>query len=257
MTSRLAGKHAAIIGATGSIGSSIAKAFAQQGAVLSLLGRTALDAQRTLGPQLTPYQPLAGDSSKAPTEHRFIKLDVTSSAELKRLFSSRKATDDAVGAVDILVNCAGITQTTILKRTHDEDIEKVMDTNLTSAILACKHAQINDNGCILNVSSLMATRPAIGAAVYTAAKAGMIGLTSALSLELAPRSVRANALLPGWVESPMWNNLKPDLKEQYLKRIPARRVAAPEEVADAAVFLAANSYANNCILNLDGGLSAA
>ncbi|PNY26126.1 3-oxoacyl-[acyl-carrier-protein] reductase FabG [Tolypocladium capitatum] len=103
----------------------------------------------------------------------------------------------------------------------------------------------------------MATKGGLGATAYAASKAGVIGFTRALCREMAARSIRVNALLPGWVESPMWDQLKPELKEAYLKDTPLNRVADPAEVADAAVFLASNGFANNCVLNLDGGLSAA
>ncbi|KAG6063094.1 hypothetical protein E4U32_001651 [Claviceps aff. humidiphila group G2b] len=115
--------------------------------------------------------------------------------------------------MDILVNCAGIAQTTLLKRTSDDALASILETNLLATMLA--------------------------------------SFTRALCLEMAARSVRVNALLPGWVESAMWNNLKPELKEAYLGGIPSSRVAHPAEVADAAVFLATNGYANNCVLNLD------
>ncbi|KAG6093173.1 hypothetical protein E4U30_004572 [Claviceps sp. LM220 group G6] len=135
-------------------------------------------------------------------------------------------------------------------------------------------------GCIINnVSNPMAVKAGLGVTACTASKAGVVAFTRALCLEMTARSVRINALLPDWVESAMWNNvegkywktpslidllplldLKPELKEAYLGDLggmPPNRVARPAEVADAAVFLATNGYANNCVLNLDGGLSAA
>ncbi|KAG6074783.1 hypothetical protein E4U15_005948 [Claviceps sp. LM218 group G6] len=144
-------------------------------------------------------------------------------------------------------------------------------------------------GCIINnVSNPMAVKAGLDVTACTVSKAGVVAFTRALCLEMAARSVRINALLPGWVESAMWNmgwsrkkkadvegkywktpslidllpllDLKPELKEAYLGDLggmPPNRVARPAEVADAAVFLATNGYANNCVLNLDGGLSAA
>ncbi|KAL6860421.1 hypothetical protein ACO1O0_004449 [Amphichorda felina] len=192
MALRFAGKHCAIVGATGIIGSSIAKAFASQGAVLSLLGRTAIDVRSRLEPQLTPYQPTPGAQPDRPSQHRFIRLDVSSASGIQAVFApkSQDAQIDAVGPVDILVNCAGISQTTILKRTSDSEINDILNTNLTATMLACKYAKVQDKGCIINVSSLMATKPAAGAAAYAAAKAGVVGLTGALCLEMAARAVR-------------------------------------------------------------------
>ncbi|VUC28617.1 unnamed protein product [Clonostachys rosea] len=268
----LAGKHCAIVGATGIIGTSIAKAFASHGAVLTLLSRSILDAQPSFEKELR--KPQTSTADKPPAIHRYIKLDVCQPDNVAATFRGLQNKDQAVGPVDILINCAGISQTTLLKRTPDEEIRSVLDTNLLATMLACKHAKVQPNGCIINISSLMATKGAIGATVYAASKAGVVGsyepakqgtananylaqgFTRALCLEMSARSIRVNALLPGWVESPMWNNLKPDLKKEYLQATPLKRIASPDEVADAAVFLATNQFANNCVLNLDGGLSA-
>ncbi|KAG5948613.1 hypothetical protein E4U60_001270 [Claviceps pazoutovae] len=254
----LAGKHTVVLGATGIIGSHIARAFASHGAVVTLLGRSAVQARAKLEPQMQAYRRDSADT-EGPSAHRFIKLDVADRPSIKDVFGPRAAEDGSpsVGAMDILVNCAGIAQTTLLKRTSDDALASILETNLLATMLACKHARVRQNGCIINVSSLMAVKAGLGVTAYAASKAGVVAFTRALCLEMAARSVRVNALLPGWVESAMWNNLKPELKEAYLGGIPSKRVAHPAEVADAAVFLATNGYANNCVLNLDGGLSAA
>ncbi|KAM0264699.1 hypothetical protein ACHAQJ_000524 [Trichoderma viride] len=226
-----AGRHCVVVGATGVIGSSIAKAFANQGAVVSLLGRSAVDVRHRLEPQLRPYSlPETGDTKDIPSVHQFIRLDASNREEIKAVFSSRALSKSqigpSVGPIDILVNCAGISQTTLLKRTPDEEISSIVDTNLLATMLVCKHAKMRPNGCIINVSSLMATKGGLGATAYAASKAGVI-------------------------------DLKPEVQQAYLKDTPLSRVADPTEVADAALFLASNGFANNCILNLDGGLSAA
>ncbi|EEU45907.1 uncharacterized protein NECHADRAFT_78866 [Fusarium vanettenii 77-13-4] len=184
----LAGKHCAVVGATGLIGSRIAAAFASRGAVLSLLGRSVLDAQPRLEPLLTPYAPGdGGEASSSPLRHRFIRLDVAKRDTIKGVFGGRDHTqDDAVGPVDILVNCAGISQTSFLKRTSDEELGDIIDTNLMATMLVCGS----------------------GATAYAASKAGVVGFTRALCRELGPRSIRVNALLPGWVASPMWDRAK-------------------------------------------------
>ncbi|KAH7320103.1 3-ketoacyl-reductase [Stachybotrys elegans] len=255
MALRLAGKHCAVIGATGIIGSHIAKAFAANGAVVSLLSRTAPEARPKLEPELLPYKPTDSAPSDNPSVHRFIGLDVFQHNSIKEVMGGKK--EGSAGPVDILVNCAGISQTTVMKRTPDSELRDIVDTNLLATMIVCKHANIRPHGCIINVSSLMAIKGVPGAAAYAASKAGVIGFTRALCRELSPRSIRVNALLPGWVDSPMWKQLKPELKEAYLRDTPLHRVAHPAEIADAAVFLAANSFANNCVLNIDGGLSAA
>ncbi|CAF3487089.1 unnamed protein product [Fusarium graminearum] len=286
MSFSLRGKHCVITGATGAIGSRIAIAFAQRGSVVTLLSRSAPDARLSLEHQLAPYKPEQDRKDMGdefPEAHRFMRLDATKTSTFKGFFGS------SVGPVDVLVNCAGVSQTSFIKRTSDEDIQNILNTNLQSAILASKYAKMNPHGCIINVSSLMANKNGAGASVYAASKAGLVAFTRALATEYSPRSIRVNALLPGWIASPMWDrefilpfalpktrfrrlspmweesnvnvqppvlDLKPDIQQQYLKDCPLRRVGQPEEVADAAVFLATNRFANNCVLNLDGGLSA-
>ncbi|UKZ51443.1 hypothetical protein TrVGV298_005203 [Trichoderma virens] len=250
-----AGKHCVVVGATGVIGSSIAKAFSHQGAVISLLGRSALDARPPSG---------AAASSIQPTRDRYGHCHSHSSPDGREGKKKKKTIENlappdgtTIGPIDILVNCAGISQTTLLKRTPDEELSAIVDTNLLATMLICKHAKMRPNGCIINISSLMATKGGLGATAYAASKAGVIGFTRALCREMASRSIRVNALLPGWVNGSMWTDLKPEIQQAYLKDTPLNRVADPTEVADAALFLASNGFANNCILNLDGGLSAA
>ncbi|EQL04157.1 3-ketoacyl-(acyl-carrier-protein) reductase [Ophiocordyceps sinensis CO18] len=265
----LAGLHCAIVGGTGIIGTSIAKTFAHQGAAVTILGRRALQLRPQIEPELPPCEP----DSETPLSHRFICLDIGDHADIKNVFgpsrlfeskdrppgysprdeASRYPEDETVGPLDILVNCAGIGQASLLKRTTDLDLADIVDTNLVAAMVVSKYAMIQPHGCIINVSSLMANKGGLGATAYAASKAAF---TRVLCLEMAAKSVRVNALLPGWVDSHMWTALSPELKEAYLKATPAGRVGDPSEVAHAALFLASNRFANNCVLNLDGGLSA-
>ncbi|OAQ97519.1 hypothetical protein LLEC1_01944 [Akanthomyces lecanii] len=202
MALRFAGKHAAVVGATGVIGSHVAQAFARHGASVSLLGRSALAQRARLEAQLAAPSPTA--SSSSPAQHQFLKLDVSDARSIKDVFGGRGA--EGVGPVDVLVNCAGISQTTFLKRTPDEELARIVDTNLLATMLVCKHARMQPHGCIINVSSLMATHGGFGATAYAASKAGLIGFTRALCREMAPGSIRVNALLPGWVDSDMWQS---------------------------------------------------
>lgn len=202
MSFSLRGKHCVITGATGAIGSRIAIAFAQRGSVVTLLSRSAPDARLSLEHQLTPYKPEQDRKDMGdefPEAHRFMRLDATKPSTFKGFFGS------SVGPVDVLVNCAGVSQTSFIKRTSDEDIQNILNTNLQSAILASKYAKMNPHGCIINVSSLMANKNGAGASVYAASKAGLVAFTRALATEYSPRSIRVNALLPGWIASPMWD----------------------------------------------------
>jgi 3-oxoacyl-[acyl-carrier protein] reductase len=198
MSYSLRGKHCIVTGATGSIGFRIAAAFAEQGSVVSLVSRSAPDARAKLEPQLVPYKPdpdTYDPEDPPPSAHRFLHLDGTRPVAFQGFFGA------TAGRADILVNCAGISQTSFLRRTYDSDITKILETNLRATILACKYARLKPNGmyntaylqpqyltlilqgCIINISSLMANKDGAGASVYAASKAGVVG-TFIISLRI-------------------------------------------------------------------------
>ncbi|EQL34862.1 hypothetical protein BDFG_03307 [Blastomyces dermatitidis ATCC 26199] len=183
--------------------------------------------------------------------------------------------------VDILTNAAGISYTSLFPLTKDEHITTMLHTNLQGTIFACRtmarramrspsRQKFTDENatnktpftkCIINISSLHAMKGgAVGAATYASTKAGVVALTRAIAAESAGARewarLRANVIVPGYIETKMVEDLNAKVREQALQSIPLHRFGTPEEVADAAVFLATNQYANNCVLNLDGGLSA-
>lgn len=199
----LAGKHCAIVGATGILGASIAKAFANQGAVLTLLSRTILDARPRFEPELRRFEaPPDHPWQTRPGHHRFLPLDVSSPQDIQSVFKhamdteTKRVSETTVGPVDILVNCAGISQASLNKRTSDTELAEILNVNLLATMLACKHAKVErqgnlsvncvvshisdvgltDKGCIINVSSLMALKGSLGAAAYAASKAGLLGM---------------------------------------------------------------------------------
>jgi len=258
----LAGRTAAITGATGGIGFAIASRFAKEGARVVLLGRDntkleqALNKIQAAGPQ---------------QQHTFhVQRSIT---ELSSWTEFAKNSPK----IDILVNCAGVTQSALLARTSEDAINNILDTNLKSTVLGCKAIgqhmiksrksagvksadtdidsttpENNNDRCIINVSSLLAYKGTMGTSVYAASKAGILGLTTSLALEYGSFGIRVNAIVPGYISTPMTS----DLPESLQSKIPLGRFGTADEVADAAAFLARNPYANNCILNLDGGLSA-
>ncbi|KAL1971351.1 hypothetical protein VTN77DRAFT_303 [Rasamsonia byssochlamydoides] len=185
--------------------------------------------------------------------------------------------------VDILVNAAGISISNILPKTDPVDISKTLATNLEGAILtsrallrACVRSRLRKRGdatttteekpdrplskCIINISSLLALKGVTGTVTYAASKAGLLGLTRSVAVEAAETlrgvTVRSNAIVPGYIQTPMIEDFSSDRISRLKESIPLKRFGDPEEIADAAVFLASNEYANNCVLNLDGGLSA-
>ncbi|CAN8104008.1 unnamed protein product [Discula destructiva] len=284
----LRGKIALITGGSRGIGLAIAKNFAAQGASTILVARDPARLHSAVAAVQAVYTAPAGAAADYKTDqpdvvpfHTGITGDVAQAATWALLchqlqegqlgrrlrHSTAPGGDDGSSSskflahkVDVLVNCAGIAQNSLLTRTDPDKIAEILDTNLRSAVLGCRYlarTMIKSNEdrsrSIINVSSAMALNWGRGAAAYAASKAGLLGLTSALSLELAPLGVRVNALLPGYIETDMTAPLD---QSRLRKLIPLTRLGKSEEVAHAAAFLAQNAYANNCVLTLDGGLSA-
>ncbi|KAL2799873.1 hypothetical protein BJX66DRAFT_322019 [Aspergillus keveii] len=187
--------------------------------------------------------------------------------------------ENAIKPVDILINAAGISTSNVLPRLDPSDISKVLRTNLEGSLLTSRALiraairnrmknRTSDDGlgttppskCIINISSLLALKGGTGAVPYAASKAGILGLTRSLTVEAAEtlknQVIRANVIVPGYIETPMIADFSQTENNKLRERIPLRRFGQPQEVADAAVFLAQNEYANNCVINLDGGLSA-
>ncbi|KAK0706996.1 hypothetical protein B0T26DRAFT_744068 [Lasiosphaeria miniovina] len=235
----LVGKTAAITGATGGIGFAIATRFAQEGASVVLLGRSKAKLERALGE-------IQSDRDQHRQKFSSAVLDVANFEQWKDVAKEHDK-------IDILVNCAGITQKSLLVKTEPSEVMDIVNTNLTGAIWGCKAVGKpmlrRKSGCIINVSSLLAVKAHFGTAIYGATKAALLGLTGTLAIEYGHFGVRVNAIVPGYISTLMTNDI--------LKRaIPLHRFGLPHEIADAAVFLANNTYTNNCILNVDGGLSA-
>ncbi|KAF8864757.1 NAD(P)-binding protein [Acephala macrosclerotiorum] len=245
----LQGKSCIITGASRGIGAAIAKRLAQEGVRCILIGRNE---------QLLHS---VRDSLCTGDEHRVVVGDIGSNdfwgsmkKEVRCCFSY------SWSKVDILVNSAGITHYSPLFVTSTSLLEEVMRTNVMGTMMACrivgKNMMALKGGCIINVASLLGLKGGKGSAAYAASKAGVIGLSRALAAELGEKNIRVNVIVPGYIETDMTEAMTPDARSEALNAIPLKRFGQPSEIADAAVFLAANAYANNCVLNLDGGLSA-
>ncbi|KAI0884999.1 NAD(P)-binding protein [Annulohypoxylon maeteangense] len=242
--SSLIGKRCIISGGSRGIGLAIARLFAAEGAACTLIGRN-MESLTSAKASLEQKH----DSQK----HDTTPFDVSLVNGWEKLVANTKGEN-----ADILVNAAGISQNSFLFKASTPEIDELVATNLMSTIWSCKYIipkmMKQRNGCIINVSSLLATHGGRGSSVYAASKAGIIGLTRALAWEVGRFGIRANVLLPGYIQTDMTKGM--DNNGELSALIPMGRLGLADEVAEAALFLAKCSYAHNCVLNIDGGLSA-
>ncbi|KAH7409245.1 hypothetical protein BKA64DRAFT_391414 [Cadophora sp. MPI-SDFR-AT-0126] len=246
-SSPLASKTSIITGASRGIGAAIAHAFAKEGVRCILVGRNR-DLLEGVKAGLDGVKGEEGDEGG----HKVLVGDVGDGAfwdDVRKLKN-----------IDILVNAAGITHYSPLFVTGPTLLDEVLRTNLMGTMMGCRavgKAMLGGKGgCIINVASLLGVKGGKGSSAYAASKAGVVGLTRALAAELGEKNIRVNVILPGYIETDMTEAMTPVARAAALNSIPLKRFGQPSEIADAAVFLARNKYANNCVLNLDGGLSA-
>jgi 3-oxoacyl-[acyl-carrier protein] reductase len=239
----LAGKKALVTGASGGIGGAIATQLHRQGAVVGLSGtrRDALD-QR------------AGELGERV---HVLPCNLSEKEEVEALIP---AAETALGGLDILVNNAGITRDGLFLRMKDEEWDEVIAVNLTSAFRLCRAAvkgmMRRRYGRIINITSIVGVTGNPGQANYTAAKAGMIGMTKSLAAEVASRTVTVNCVAPGFISSPMTDALNEKQRETILANVPAGRLGSGEDVAAAVVFLASAeaAYITGQTLHVNGGM---
>jgi 3-oxoacyl-[acyl-carrier protein] reductase len=235
-----------VTGASQGIGWDIAQALVVAGAKVAVAART----QEKLAL-------LVGEIEAAGGEAIAIKMDVADAEQVKAGF---KQVIDKFGRLDILVNNAAITRDGLAVRMKADDWDAVIRTNLTGAHLCIQQAlgtmMRARAGRIINVSSVVAQMGNAGQANYVAAKAGLIGLTKAIAMEIASRNITVNAVAPGFIETPMTNVLSDKVKEELKARIPLGRLGVPRDVAAAIVFLASDeaAYITGHVLDVNGGM---
>ena len=242
----LQGKTAFVSGASQGIGRACALALAKMGARIALAARNE-----------AKLEAVAAEIEAAGGQARPFLMDVSDEASIQ---AAAKASIAHFGAVEILVNNAGITRDTLLLRMKRADWDAVMTTNLTGAFLLTQ-ALLNPMlrarwGRIINVSSVVGRTGQAGQANYAASKAGLIGFTRSMAREVASRSVTVNAVAPGYIETAMTSVLEDKQREALLSHIPLGRAGTDEEVAHAVAFLASPQagYITGHVLDINGGL---
>lgn len=243
----LDGKVAIITGASRGIGSGIAKIFAEQGANVAFTYSSSAESALVLENELNAL----GNKAKG------YKSNAADFNEAQKLVEDVMA---EFGNVDILINNAGITKDNLLMRMSEEDFDKVIEINLKSVFNMTKAVQKimlkNRKGSIVNMSSVVGVKGNAGQANYAASKAGMIGFTKSVALELGSRNIRCNAIAPGFIETEMTAKLNEDVVKGWREGIPLKRGGTPEDVANTCVFLASDmsAYITGQVINVDGGM---
>jgi len=239
-------KVALVTGASQGIGRATALALAENGAKVAIAARNA-----------EKLASLASEIAQTGGEALPITMDVADPAQVKSGFQHALA---KFARLDILVNNAAITRDTLALRMKLEDWDAVLRTNLTGAHLCIQQALgamlKQRSGRIINITSVVAETGNAGQANYVASKAGLIGLTRAIAVEVASRSITVNAIAPGFIETPMTDPLSPELKEKMKSMIPLARFGVDKEIAAAVVFLASDEagYITGQVLDVNGGM---
>ena len=242
----LSGKSALVTGGGRGIGREIALALAGAGADVAVSDIDEETVHKT-----------SEDIKELGRNSLALKADVSSSDGVSLMVAVFLET---FGKIDILINNAGITRDTLLLRMKEADWDAVLSVNLKSAFLCCKEVarpmMKAREGKIVNISSIVGIIGNAGQANYSAAKAGMIGLTKSLARELAGRSITVNAVAPGFIQTAMTDKLSEQDKQAFIDNIPLKRIGQPKDIANAVLFLVSPlaDYITGQVLTIDGGL---
>jgi len=243
----LENKTVIITGATRGIGRGIAIKMAEEGANVAFTFSSSVDAAKSLEKELKHL----GVKSKA---YQSNAADFEASQELVTEIIKE------FGNVDILINNAGITKDNLLMRISEADFDQVMEVNLKSVFNMTKAVirpmMKQRKGSIINMSSVVGVKGNAGQTNYAASKAGILGFTKSVALELGSRNIRCNAIAPGFIETEMTAKLDEATVDEWRKAIPLKRGGTPEDVANACLFLASDNsaYITGQTLHVDGGM---
>lgn len=243
---QLESKVAIITGATRGIGKGIAEVFAKEGATIAFTYAGSVDKAKALEDELSKITTIKGYQSDASDYDAAQQLVDAVIAEF--------------GKVDILINNAGITRDNLLLRMSKDDWDTIIKVNLDSVFnltkAVIKPMMKAKSGSIVNMTSVVGVKGNAGQANYAASKAGVIGFTKSVALELGSRNIRCNAIAPGFIETEMTGALDEKTVQGWRDGIPLKRGGLPEDVANACVFFASenSSYITGQVLNVDGGM---
>ena len=240
-------KTALITGASRGIGKGIAVEFAKQGANVAFTFNASVEAAKELEKELESY------GIKAKGYQSNAAMFDAAQDLVKEVLTD-------FGSLQILINNAGITKDNLLMRISEEDFDKVIEVNLKSVFNLTKAVirpmMKQREGSIINMSSVVGVKGNAGQTNYAASKAGILGFTKSVALELVSRNIRCNAIAPGFIETEMTAKLDQNTVDEWRKAIPLKRGGSPEDVANACVFLASDlsGYITGQTLNVDGGM---
>jgi NAD(P)-dependent dehydrogenase (short-subunit alcohol dehydrogenase family) len=246
---RLEDKIALVTGGGAGIGRAIAETFAREGAFVVVADRDGEAAKQAAEAIVM--------ANGAASSH---EVDVTDTAQVKSLM---QAIDEAHGRLDVLVNNAGVGERADFRHLSDETWDRVWKTNLDGTVRCAREAfdllKASGNASVINLSSIMASKHTRQMAVYSATKGAVSALSRSLAVEYAPYGIRVNTLLPGYVETALIGRYlsNPMIAKALLTQTPLRRFGTPQDIANAALFLASDeaAYITGAALNVDGGMA--
>ncbi len=236
-------KTVIIAGGSGGIGQACARAFHKKDY------NVVIGCNNSLGSAEALAEKINSDGGSAIA----VRADLTGLSGAEALFAVAKK---RYGRVEVLVNCCGVSARKLLIDQTEEEIVSVMNANLLSAVFLTKTAvkeMLHTGGSVVNVSSMWGMAGASMEAVYSSAKAGVIGLTKAVAKEYAPMNIRVNCVAPGSTDTAMMKEFSDEDMQLIKEDIPLMRMASPEEIADAILFTAEHPYMTGVTLNVSGG----
>lgn len=247
MEKLLSGKTALVTGASKGIGKGIATRLAEHGAHVAFTYLSSVEKGLALEQEL----------QKFGTRIKGYRSDASDFKAAEELIN---AVVSDFGGLDIVVNNAGITRDGLLMRMSEENFNEVLRTNLNSVFnitRACQRPMLKQrSGSIINMSSVVGVKGNAGQANYAASKAGIIGFTKSIALELGSRNIRCNAIAPGFIETEMTAALTDETIKQWRESIPMKRGGTPDDIANCVIFLASDlsSYITGQVIQVDGGM---